>query len=127
MKKLAVLTAVLAFVFALFVPQAIAGKKVEKVVKVKVDVCHIIAANDVVYGFLNSVNDLYFGKVISVSESALDAHLAHGDYDCSWSGDAAAGPIDLFRENGVNLPAANCYFGVNSETEIPYGPPECEN
>lgn len=78
----------------------------------KVDVCHIIEANDVVYGFWGTQLDLYFGKVISVSENALPAHLERGDLTEFWAGETAAGPIATFQAAGVHLPAADCYYGL---------------
>ena len=70
----------------------------------KVDICHVNGANtplvDVVPGLT-----MYFGQVISVSENALPAHLAHGDAVDGW----VAHPtwvLQLFApDNVVN---ANC-------------------
>jgi len=119
MKKLLFVSLASAFVLAMFVPQTMAGEKVKAEEKVKVDVCHIIAANDVIqFGPV----ELYFGKMNSISENAVDAHLGHGDFTSFWGGDVAAGPINAFREAGAHLPAANCYFGVNADG--PFGPPE---
>ena len=87
----------------MFVTQATAAKKV------KVDICHIIAANDVIPFFALT---LYFGKEKSVSENALDAHEAHGDSTVFFGGDGAATAINLFREAGFHLPAANCFIST---------------
>ncbi len=98
MKKLLVVSLALAFVLAMFIPQAMAGG-------VKVEICHIIAANDVIPFF--AVN-LSFGKVISVSENAVAAHLAHGDSERPFFENTVA--IEAFIAAGAHLPAANCYI-----------------
>jgi hypothetical protein len=105
----------MAFAFA----SAMVGAQAKPVLdnNVKVDVCHIIAANDVI-PFGPEPVMLYFGKVISVSENAVDAHLAHGDSTSFWYGEEAAGPINQFREAGATLPAANCYYGVKLDGSI---------
>jgi len=110
MKKLITLVACLAF---LLVAMPVMAKKPEKVQKV--EVCHVIEANDVVEDFRlpnwpsGFVVDLHFGKVISVSQNAVDAHLVHGDNTTYAEGQ---GPIDLFIAAGVHLPAANCWVVV---------------
>jgi len=81
----------------------------------EVDVCHVNSANDVlVIGtFVGG-----FGRVISVSEEAVPAHLAHGDR------------VDFFdlsvglRNNiemrfGISVPNANCHYVIAGE--IPGG------
>ena len=96
----------LAFVLGIFVSQPAGAND-------KVEVCHIIAANEEVF-FFNQT--LLFGKVISVSEKAVPAHDAHGDSICFFPPEDAAGPIEMFREvGGRHLPAANCFFGVNDD------------
>jgi len=110
MKKLLFVSLAFAFILAMSVPQAMAKGE-------KVDICHIIEANDVI-PFGPAPVLLYFGKVISVSENAVDAHLDHGDSIHFWSGEVAAGPINLFREAGANLPAADCYYGVKPDGSI---------
>ncbi len=116
MKKLVLIVLAAALILPLVGSQARAKKEEQ----VKIDICHVISANDVI-PFYNVF--LYFGKVKSVDESAVDAHLAHGDFTNFWGGDEAAGPINAFREAGAQLPAANCYFGVTADG-VPYGPPE---
>ncbi len=118
MKKLLFVSLAMVFVFAMFIPQATA------VQEEKVAVCHVIAANVVIsFGPVK----LYFGKEIQVAESALEAHLAHGDFDSFWGAntepDSSTGPINAFREAGAKLPAANCYFGELADGTL-YGPPE---
>lgn len=104
MKKVLILLFVLIFGLALFVPTAMAKKPA------KVDVCHLIEANDVVYGFYGVV-DLYFGRVISVAESAVETHEEHGDSTSFFTNEDA---IDTFRGVGFHLPNANCYVAVPS-------------
>ena len=81
MKKTLFVCFVLVFVCAMFVPQAMAGKDVVKIEKVKVDICHLNSGNDELSYYVNGVLQwtMAFGKVKSVSESALPAHLEHGD------------------------------------------------
>ena len=114
MKKLLFLGLASALVLASFVPQAMAGK-VEKIAKV--DICHIISANDTI-PFGPAPVWLYFGKEKSVAASAVPAHLDHGDSTTYWGGEAAATPINQFREAGANLPAADCYYGVKPDGSI---------
>jgi len=111
MKKLITLVASLAFLLVAMPAMAAKpgnpGKAPEKV-----DVCHVIEANDVIpFSFSGPPTVmLHFGKVISVSENAVDVHVEHGDSTTFFSGDTAAGPIAAFREAGAKLPAANCYL-----------------
>lgn len=51
----------------------------------RVTICHVNEANDVVYG--GAGNAIYLGRLITVSEHALDAHLAHGDSETDELGD----------------------------------------
>jgi hypothetical protein len=102
MKKLICIAAALPFVIAGFAPNAMArGDKEE--------VCHILAANDIVYNFVNSGNDLHFGQVRNISSKAVNAHVAHGDATLFFEPPSSTGPINVFREAGVKLPAADCY------------------
>ena len=106
MKKIVLVIALTMIALLLFAGLASAGGE-------KVAVCHINAANDVVESFLGSTNDIYFGKEISVSPNAVEAHEAHGDVGYGvWFGADAAGPIAAFQAAGVHLPAADCYIGV---------------
>lgn len=104
MKKLVTLVACLAFLLVAMPVMAVKPGNPGKAPD-KVEVCHVIEANDVVHGFWGAV-DLHFGKVISVSENAVDAHLAHDD-DTVFS--FGQGPIDQFISVGFHLPAANCW------------------
>lgn len=108
MKKILMLVT-LAFVFAM---PAMAAKSD------KVDVCHVIAANDVIpfgFGPVPTV-DLHFGKIISVSPNAVGTHEAHDDdtvfhqYDPNPDVHGENNPIDVFRDVGFHLPAANCWI-----------------
>ena len=88
--------------------------------KEKVDICHIIAENDVI-PFGPAPVMLYFGEVESIAEYTVDAHEEHGDSTAFWGPDtvpSATGPINMFREAGAHLPAANCYFGIAPDGSI---------
>ena len=119
MKRLLFAGLAVTFVSVMFVPQAMADNPFSQGNSQnaeKVDVCHVIAANDVIsFGNEEHWVDLYFGKEISVSENAGDAHEAHGDSTSFWGDDDAAGPINKFREAGAHLPAANCFFGIKQD------------
>lgn len=80
----------------------------------KVDLCHILPANDVVENFLGTGNDLHFGQVRNVSVNAK-GHLKHGDFGLFFGPPVSHGPINLFREAGVKLPAADCYVLLTPE------------
>ena len=116
MNKLLFACLAVALVSALHVSRAMAHSD-------KVEVCHIIAANDVI-PFLGGV-DLLFGKVITVSPKAVAAHEGHGDSTCFFPPEDAAGPINLFREAGAQLPAANCFFSIDPGTGEQRAPAEC--
>lgn len=77
----------------------------------KVDICHVNSANDII-DFGNG-DFVAFGRVISVSENAVDAHEAHGDSADFIEVDATLRDLvaDLF---GINLPNANCAFAVDN-------------
>jgi|GEM_PF-5209647 len=113
MKRLLILLCVAGLLAALPMSHlALAGKPEEK--PAKVVICHLNGANP-------TVNDgthpgtWYFGRRIEVAESAVEAHLAHGD--AVFGGDY---PRDLTKAKraaieavyGVSLPNANCYFFV---------------
>jgi len=70
MKRLIVVLLVAAFIIALPMSHSASAAK-----KAKVDICH---ATDSFVVPSNGVT-LIVGHVINVSESAVDAHLAHGD------------------------------------------------
>ncbi len=111
MKRFIVALCLVAFLVALPMSHLVSAAKKKKPVRKKVAICHIIEANDVVYGFWGVV-DLHFGKEIEVATSAVPAHIEHGDSDTFFGGDTAAGPIQQFKDAGVNLPAADCYISV---------------
>ena len=94
MRRLVVLLIVAAFLIALPATHVVAEKD-------KVDVCHVNSAND---AWLYS-----FGQVISVSESALKAHRAHGD---STRYETLTDSMREYFEKELNLklPNAYCYF-----------------
>jgi hypothetical protein len=73
MKRIIILLCVVAFIVALPLSHvAVAGKGPAP----KVNICH----KPQYVGSLGGV-DYYAGNIISVSENALDAHIAHGDSD----------------------------------------------
>ena len=117
MKKLLHVFLSLVFASAMVGTEAMADNKAPKVKEVKVDVCHIIEANDMIPFGIAPVY-LYFGKVISLSEDAVNAHLAHGDSIVFFGGNKALGPIYQFRELGAHLPATNCYYGITLNGSI---------
>jgi len=98
MKRLLVLLFVVAFLVAIPLTH-FAGKAA------KVDVCHVNSANDQgAWGYA-------FGNVISVSEKAVPAHLAHGDSTDFFSLDEAQ--REWFEEKfDITLPNADCFFTV---------------
>ena len=67
-EKLSFVSLALAFVLAMFVPQAMAVKDVVKIEKVKVDICHLNSGNDELSYYVNGVLQwtMAFGKVKSV-------------------------------------------------------------
>ncbi|MEJ2702725.1 MAG: hypothetical protein P8Z79_09825, partial [Sedimentisphaerales bacterium] len=75
----------------------------------KVEICHVNSANDVVY--IEGGAAIVFGRVIEVSENAVDAHLAHGDslvFIPMYEGDR-----EFFEELfGIYLPNADAFFLV---------------
>ena len=101
MKKLLQIGVAVIIASAMFVSQTTAAKND------KVDICHVISANDVIL-FLGVLN-LHFGKVISISGNAVDAHLAHGDNTIFFQNETS---IPAFRAAGAHLPAANCWVAV---------------
>jgi len=111
MKRLGVLLLVVGLLAALPLGNAALAKKGEKPQKVKI--CHVIAANDEIpFQIWGITGTLYFGKEITVAPEAVDAHLAHGDSLKYVPPETAAGPLQLFRDAGAKIPAANCYFFV---------------
>ncbi len=107
MKRLLILLCVVGLLAAIPLSHlAAAGKAAEKV-----QICHIIAANDTIpFGFGEVPTVLLsFGKEISVAPAAVPAHEAHGDSTTFFGGEDAAGPIAAFQAAGANLPAADCY------------------
>lgn len=106
MKRLIVVLCVAGLFAALPLSHLVAARPAPKV-----EICHIIAANDVI-PFGPAPVMLYFGKEISVAADAVDAHIDHGDSVSFWGGNVAAGPIATFKAAGFKLPAADCYYGV---------------
>jgi len=108
MKKLLFVSLALAFVLAMFVPQAMAkGEKVE--------ICHVTDYSDVTQNEYTMV----VGHWISVSVNALPAHLAHGDFEfnpeAEPGNDIDDGPIifgltwsQIAANLGLSLAGADC-------------------
>jgi hypothetical protein len=116
-KKLLYVFLVLAFASAMVGAEAMVGNKTPKVKEVKVAVCHIIEANDMI-PFGTAPVYLYFGKVIKLPEDAVNTHLAHGDSTIFIGGYKALGLINQFREFGAHLLATNCYYGITPDGSI---------
>ena len=85
MKKLSLILCLALVVVLLATAVAAAGGEGKKEKKAKVTVCHRTGAKPVENGGFNEENagsngsDRVLGHVITISESALPAHLAHGD------------------------------------------------
>ena len=105
MKKILFVSLALAFVLAMFVPQVMAKGE-------KKDVCHVLSANDTIPNFWGTEMTIYYGKVINVAASAVDAHLAHGDSTTFFSGEGTEASVEVFRAAGGHVPSANCHFGL---------------
>ena len=100
MKRLLVVLCVVGFIFALPLSQSVLAKP-----NTKVAICHVNSANEIL-----DLGDVVvvFGRVIEVSENAVEAHEAHGD-------STAFEPLSLeerhwFEEGfGLDLGNADCY------------------
>ena len=105
MKRLLILLCVAGLLAALPMSHlALAGKPEEK--PAKVTICHVNSANDMVNGHWWLVG----GRVIEVAESAVPAHLAHGDsLDYEIMDEEFRDYIESF---GYSLPNANCWFVI---------------
>ena len=74
----------------------------------KVDVCHSNSANESID--FSGVFSINFGRVISVNENAVNAHVRHGDADVdAFSRLDADGRDALAEQFGVRLVNANCF------------------
>ncbi len=101
MKRLLIMLCLVAFLVALPMSHSAFAKK-----PAKVEICHVNSANDILD--LGTVV-ITFGKVIEVSENAVEAHLAHGDSTTFFPMDEDLRDAfeDFFK---ISLPNANCYF-----------------
>ena len=83
----------------------------------KVEICHVNAANDQTYLQFGSIRFWFTqGRVISVAESAVDSHLAHGDAESGLFGTYPPETRDFFEETqGIRLPNGNCFFFSHAE------------
>jgi hypothetical protein len=104
MKRLACLSAIAAFLLALPLLHLAHSKPATKV-----DVCHVNSANDTLD--LGDEGVYAFGRVISVSENAVPAHLNHGDSLAffTFDKDDREAIEDAYD---INLPNADCAFLV---------------
>ena len=109
MKRLLIMLCIVAFLAALPLSHiAMAAPKG------KVLICHLNAANDTVRDGFNP-GTWYLGRMIEVAESAVEAHLAHGDMVFGGQYPKVLSEEDraLIEEvYGVSVPNANCYFYV---------------
>lgn len=105
MKRLLILLCVAGLLAALPMSHlALADKPEEKPAKVLI--CHLNGANPMVDGNWW----LVFGRVIEVAESAVPAHLAHGDsLDFFEVDEEFRAYVESF---GYHLPNANCAWSV---------------
>ena len=106
MKRLLILLCVAGFLAALPLSHVAVAKKPKPV---KVEICHVNSANDIVpFGpFV-----IAFGRVIEVSEKAVPAHEAHGDSTVFF--DLSEEERQEIEEiSGVSLSNANCGFWVS--------------
>jgi hypothetical protein len=75
----------------------------------KVSICHVNSANGVGFDATTGAQ-VFFGRVINISENAVAAHLAHGD-SLSYYGPFDEAERDLLEvQYGIKLPNANCSF-----------------
>ena len=106
MKKLMVFALATAFILPILASQAMAAKQE------KVEMCHVISANDTIPNFWGTTMTIYYGKIISVAPSAVPAHLDQGDSPLFFSGEGTAASVEVFIAAGGHVPAANCHFGL---------------
>jgi hypothetical protein len=97
MKRLLVLLLIVGFVVALPLSHLVLAKGPAP----KVEICHVTDSGSV-FG-----DTVVVGHVISVSENALDAHLAHGDLEDfkDLTPDGAAWLVQF----GLHTDGANCW------------------
>jgi len=107
MKRLLILLCVAGLLAAIPLSHVAAAKKPEKVA-----ICHINSANDVVV--LDDGTVITYGRVIEVSEKAIEAHEAHGD-STEFSTISKKEREADEEEYGVRLTNANCRIEVNEE------------
>ena len=104
MKRLLILLCVAGFLAALPLSHVAVAKK-----PVKVEICHVNSANDIVD--LGGPVVIAFGKVIEVSPNAVPAHEAHGD-STKFFYLSEEEREELEEISGVNLSNADCGFFV---------------
>jgi len=107
MKRLIAVLFVVAFIVALPLSHTFAAKPK------KVEICHVNSAND------DGPKGIAFGRVIEVAESAVPAHLDHGD--STYFFDLSEAARNKFEHHyGISLPNADCYFHVKRPVPVPH-------
>ena len=102
MKRFLVLLAMVAMLLAAPMAHLASAKPIKK----KVDICHVNSANDII--LVPKRGLVAFGKVISVSENAVPAHVAHGDSAVFFSLPLDEELRDLAKFLGIKN--ADCFF-----------------
>ena len=102
MKRSLIILCVAALLATLPLAHIAQAGKVEKVA-----ICHVNSANDIID--LETGYAIAFGRIIEVPESAVEAHLAHGD--CTNFFPITPEAWELIEEvYGISLPNANVWF-----------------
>ena len=113
MKRLIILFCVAGLLAALSLSHVATAAKPET----KVAICHVNSANDILD--LGPYGVLVFGKVIEVSENAVETHVTeHGDSTDFFTFDKE--DREYWAEYyGIKLPNADCGFYIEPEPEDP--------
>jgi hypothetical protein len=110
MKRLLVMLIAVGFLVALPQAHSLQAKPSDEQTKpIKVAICHVNSANDVVD--VGGEPFVVFGRVIEVPQKAVATHEEHGDSQDFQSFDADV--RDAIEEIlGIELPNADCIFNV---------------